>query len=355
MSTIALPTYTIGEGASSTLQSILKDMPVAIVSGEKSWAAAKPHLPEFSICAHHRYGAKCTPAAIEAAAKTAKAAGAHAILGIGGGKALDVAKAAAEMLSLPAYTLPTIAATCAAITKLSVVYREDGAFDAFWFHKTPPAYAVLDTSILVNAPPRYLRAGLADTLAKGIEPPFAARGDEDANYASRLGLSISPMCLEPILACGTKAYQDNLGGKPSPAFTESLQGIIISTGLVSLLVDEGYNCAVAHSVCYGLDAIEGVADRALHGELVGYGCLVQLAIDSAATHSKAAAALLPRVRGFLQSLDIPVTLAGNGLSCDKETLAPMIQVTLSSPDMRKIPYVITESMLFEAMEAVEKM
>lgn len=45
------------------------------------------------------------------------------IFGMGGGKALDTAKGAGYEAGLPVFTFPTIAATCAATTALSVVYK----------------------------------------------------------------------------------------------------------------------------------------------------------------------------------------------------------------------------------------
>ena len=60
------------------------------------------------------YGGKCTYAAIHSCAKREKEVGVQIRLGIGGGKALDTAKVAADELGLPVFTLLAIAATCAA-------------------------------------------------------------------------------------------------------------------------------------------------------------------------------------------------------------------------------------------------
>ena len=54
---------------------------------------------------------------------------------------------------------------------------------------------------------------------------------------------------------------------------------IVSTGLVSLLVLDQYNCAVAHSVYYGLVLLDGFEAENLHGDVVAYGVLVQLLVD----------------------------------------------------------------------------
>ena len=56
------------------------------------------------------------------------------------------------------FTFPTIAATCAATTALSVVYKEDGNFDSFYFYEKPARHSFIDTEIIAAAPECYLRA-----------------------------------------------------------------------------------------------------------------------------------------------------------------------------------------------------
>ena len=50
-------------------------------------------------------------------------------------------------------------------------------------------------------------------------------------------------------------------------------------GMVSLMVLDDYNCAIAHSVYYGLVLLPGFEETYLHGDVVAYGVLVQLAVD----------------------------------------------------------------------------
>jgi glycerol dehydrogenase len=345
--TVRLSAYTIGENAIGALASALGDAPVAVITGEKSWAAAGPRLPGLKICAYIPYGGACTMETIARTAQAATQAGAGAVLGVGGGRALDAAKAAAQSLGLPVYAVPTIAATCAAVTALSIVYHADGRLDRFIFSDEPPRQAFIDTALLAAAPSRYFRAGMLDAMAKHLECTFAMRGDE-VGYADSLGRAISETIFDPLLRTGAQAYRDCLSGRATPVVADALQRVIVSTGNTSLLISEQYNGAVAHSVCYGLGALPGVEARALHGELVGYGCLVQLALDGDAKR-------LAALRAFLQEVGAPIRLADMGVAFEEAALATVITETLAGPDMRKLPYPVTDSMLLAAMAQVERM
>ncbi|MDR0896840.1 MAG: iron-containing alcohol dehydrogenase [Oscillospiraceae bacterium] len=343
--TVRFSAYTVGAGAMDALAKALAGRRVAIVTGEKSWAAAEGRMPPLDRCALLRYGGECTMAAIADTAAKAQAAGADAVLGVGGGKALDVAKGAAARLGLLVYAVPTIAATCAAVTALSVVYHEDGALDQFLLLDRPPEQAFLDTELLARAPARYFRAGLADAMAKHLECTLAQRG-QAVRYVSGLGADISRSIFTPLLQTGAQAYRDCQAGQATDALADALQRMIVSVGMTSLLVDEAHNGAVAHSVCYGLGALPGVEGRVLHGELVGYGCLVQLALDQDMER-------LSALRAFLQAIGSPVSLKEMAIPADAEALTPALRATLAGPDMETLPYPVDEAMLLAAMAVVE--
>ena len=63
------------------------------------------------------------------------------IIGAGGGKVLDTARATAADLELPVVNCPTVASSDAPCSALSVVYTEQGEFDKYIFYnKNPELY-----------------------------------------------------------------------------------------------------------------------------------------------------------------------------------------------------------------------
>ena len=172
--------YTIGETAYEAVAEVcrpfrkedLSDRWKAGNAGRKRETGKSDKGSELSIVREEVFGEECTYARMDELAEEAKASEADMIFGMGGGKALDTAKGTAEKAGLPVFTFPTIAATCAATTALSVVYREDGNFDSFYFFEKPARHSFIDTQIIAEAPEKYLRAGMGDTLGKYFECHF---------------------------------------------------------------------------------------------------------------------------------------------------------------------------------------
>ncbi|MCC8076476.1 MAG: iron-containing alcohol dehydrogenase family protein [Clostridiales bacterium] len=324
---------------------------VLLIGGERALAAAGDELTAalrdsgLEIVDTVVFGADCTLEDIHRWADHAKALSVDMIFGMGGGKALDTAKGAAWEAGLPVFTFPTIAATCAAYTALSVVYREDGSFDHFYYYDRPPRHCFIQLEVIANAPAEYLRAGMGDTIGKHFECHFAARGDELA-HSSALGREISNLCYQPLAQYGIRALNDCRSHRVSYELEQAVLAVIVSTGLVSLLVLDDYNCAIAHSVYYGLVLLPGFEEDNLHGNVVAYGVLVQLAVDGDLEEAT-------RLKSLLQGLGIRTTLAEMGVPLDRATLAPVLRETVTGPDMEHIPYPVSEEMIYSAMELVE--
>ena len=225
------------------------------------------------------------------------------------------------------------------------MYKEDGSFDSFYFYDRPARHCFIDLSIIAKAPAYFLQAGMGDTIGKYFECHFSARGDK-LEHSSALGREISNMCYEPLLEYGVQALKDCKNGLLSLSLEQAVLANVVSTGLVSLMVLDDYNCAVAHSVYYGLVLLPGFEEKYLHGNVVAYGVLVQLAVDGDLEEAR-------RVKAFMKELEIPSTLKEMEVPVDREYLQAVLKETVSGPDMEHIPYVVTEDMIFEAMKVVE--
>lgn len=289
----------------------------------------------------------CTYERIHNLANIAKEKKVDMIFGMGGGKALDTAKGAGFEAGLPVFTFPTIASTCAATTALSVVYKENGDFDSFYFYDRPARHSFIDLTVIANAPYKYLQAGMGDTLGKYFECHFAARGDK-LMHSSALGREISNMCYFPLVEHGKQALLACKTHTPNISLEQAVLANIVSTGLVSLMVLDEYNCAIAHSVYYGLVLLPDFEANYLHGNVVAYGVLVQLAVDNDLDEAR-------RLKAFLKTLDIPTTLKEMNVSLDRTNLQKVLTEIVTGPDMEHIPYPVDEDMIYSAMQAVEQL
>ena len=163
---------------------------------------------------------------------------------------------------------------------------------------------------------------------------------------SAMGVALSVTCYDPILAYGRRALDEVEHGEAGPAMEICARSVIVSAGLVSLLANDSYNCALAHAVCYGLQLFPHVEAQFLHGDLVAYGALVQLVLDGQEEKAR-------ELRTFLVSLGTPVRLAQLGVPLDRKALAATLHEATTGPDMAHIPYPITPDMVFDAMARVE--
>ena len=156
------------------------------------------------------------------------------------------------------------------------------------------------------------------------------------------------MCYLPLLEYAEDALKECREHKAGVALEQAVLANIVSTGLVSLLVLDDYNCAIAHSVYYGLVLLPGFEEENLHGDVVAYGVLVQLMVDKEEAQAK-------EMKAFLQKLGIRTTLAEMGVSLDRNTLKAVLTETVTGPDMEHIPYKVTEDMIYNAMCKVESL
>ena len=120
--------------------------------------------------------------------------GLNVVVGVGGGSAIDTAKATAYYEKLPVVIVPTVVATDAPCTGLSVIYNNDQTFNSYLFYPKNPEAVIVDSAVIANAPVKFLVAGMGDALGTFFERARACERT-DAPSLENGGITRSAMAL----------------------------------------------------------------------------------------------------------------------------------------------------------------
>lgn len=246
------------------------------IYGERAIAAATSFLPAaFTLAGakHIAYGGHCSESAV---AQLCAQAGddRQVVIGVGGGALLDTAKVVARRLGLPLVAIPTIAATCAAWTPLSVWYNDEGQALRFEIFNDANHLVLVEPTIILRAPQEYLLAGIGDTLAKWYEAVVLSPQPENLPLTVRLGIEAALSIRNVLLNSSEQALADQRRGELTQAFLDVVDAIIAGGGMVGGLGERYTRVAAAHAVHNGLTTLPQT-ERFLHGTKVAYGILVQ--------------------------------------------------------------------------------
>ena len=116
-----------------------------------------------------QFGSECSLSEIDSQTENLRGKGIDCLIAIGGGKVADTGKCIAHRLEIPVVVVPTLAATDAPCSALSVVYTPQGTTDHVQFFPQNPEMIVVDTDVIAAAGERYLVAGMGDAMATWYE------------------------------------------------------------------------------------------------------------------------------------------------------------------------------------------
>ncbi|MCC5890941.1 MAG: glycerol dehydrogenase [Alkalibacterium sp.] len=294
------------------------------------------------------FNGECSMKEINRISDIAKEKSVDFILGMGAGKALDTAKAVADMVKVPIVVFPTLASTDAPTSGLSVVYTEDGAFDQYLFYKKNPDLVLMDTAIIAGAPARMMASGISDAMATLVEARAVKQKNGNTmsgGKATISGFAIAEKCEEVLFDYGVLAYESNKQNVVTPA----LEAIVEANTLLSGLGFEDSGLAAAHAIHNGFTAVDGDIHHLTHGEKVAYGTLTQLVLENKTIEE------IDRYLEMYIALDLPVTL--EQMHLDDKTHEELLDVgksaTKEGETMDNMPFVVTPEDVVEAIRAVD--
>jgi len=348
--------YTQGSNATLSLGKEMATLglagPALIVAGKTAIAvlsdAWRLSLEEagfaYQVC---RFGGECSLSEIERVKREAHDLGARVIIGAGGGKVLDTARAAAADLDLPVVNCPTVASSDAPCSALSVIYTDGGAFLQYRIYGKNPDLVLVDTQVIAQSPPRLLVAGMGDALATWFEAKTCVEGNirnMRGGGSSQSALALAELCYRILLRDGVDALAALQNQSPTPA----LERLVEANTLLSGLGFESSGLAAAHAVHNGLTAVPQT-HAYFHGEKVAYGVLVQLILE------KKGQPLLEEVLDFATRVGLPTTLAALGLADMTDEMLDQIAVRSTAPGetIHNEPFPVQPQMVAGAIRAAD--
>lgn len=293
------------------------------------------------------FNGECSKGEVNRLVDVSKANGCDMVIGVGGGKILDTAKATAYYTETPVLICPTIASTDAPCSALSVLYTDEGVFDSYLFLKSSPDMVLMDTDVIVDSPIRLTVAGMGDALATYFEARACKASDATtcaSGKATLAAMALAKLCYETLLKNGVQAKLALEAG----VCTEPVERIIEANTLLSGIGFESGGLAGAHAIHNGFTALPET-HAVYHGEKVAFGTLTQLVLEGAAKDE------LADVYEFCQSVGLPTTLAQLGITdvTEEKIRAVAELASVESESIHNMPFTVTADKVYAAIMAAD--
>lgn len=269
------------------------------------------------------------------------------VIGIGGGKILDTAKAVAYYNSAPVLICPTIASTDAPCSALSVIYTEDGTFEEYLYLPANPNMVLMDTDTIAKSPVRLTVSGMGDAFATYFE----ARACQASGATTCAGgnvtsaaMGLAKLCFDNLMAEGIKAKTALEAGACTPA----VEKIIETNTLLSGIGFESGGLAGAHAIHNGFTVLED-CHHMYHGEKVAFGTITQLVLEDIDQDE------LFELIDWCIELGLPVTLKELGITeVTDEKLMKVAEAACAENDtLHNMPFEVNPQKVCAAIKAAD--
>lgn len=273
---------------------------------------------------------------------------ADCVIGVGGGKGLDVAKGVALRAKTPFIAVPSIASNDSPTGRSLAVYNDDHVLVAIESIPDSPLMVLADTALIANAPARFLKSGMGDALAKKFEVERAVADGASNFFGTRqliTPMAIADACYATLRKHGVAAMAAAERHQPDEAFEAVVEANILMAGLSF----ENGGLSYAHAVVRGLVKARG-AGRAPHGDHVAYATLVQLAIEGRSDE------FIADVASFCSEVGLPVSLSQLGMeNPESDEIAEIARLTTIGPKGGRIIVAAEQSQIADAIVRIEAM
>lgn len=239
------------------------------------------------------YAKSCDHSTLQRVKKHAGLVKADLVMGIGGGKNIDLAKAVAHYMKIPFISIPTILSHDGIASDRAVIAKGKKKYPIVG---SPPIAVIADLDVLSQAPYRYFAAGCGDVIAKitSVLDWRLARDEKGEDYDEFIA-NMTYSAAETIIN-NAKKHEKNY--KTS---IKLLLETLITCGMAMTITKSSRPCSGSeHMFCHTLDFL-APDNTGLHGEKCALGAYIMAHLHGI-DHEK--------IREALVSYRLPTTFRG---------------------------------------------
>ena len=250
------------------------------------------------------------------------------LIGVGGGRSIDVAKLAAAKTGKAFISVPTVASHDGIASSLVSV---KGMERPYTVKAVSPVAVVMDSGIIAASPYRFTAAGCGDVISKVTEVEdwklaHADKGDYYGAYAASLALMSSQLVMESA---------ERIRRNTSETVRDLLEALISCSTSMSIAGSSRPCSGSAHLFSHALDLI--VDKPALHGEQCGVGAIMMAHLHGLDWE---------KIRVSLEKIGAPTTAATLGIKKEK-----IIEALVIAQSIRPDRYTILSKITLDKASA----
>lgn len=312
----------IGEGVISQLGSFLINLnknvkSVSIISGSivraRTGRSCNKILKEFSIAAYWHTAPAATIDAVTSLQRFISTDSPDFLLGLGGGRSVDIAKMISFGLQVPFVSVPTSASHDGISSPFVSIRGHDKPYS---LKAHAPIGVLADTELISKAPDRLNASGCGDLIGKlTAVKDWELANKENNEYFGSYAANLAHLSSKII----TDMYKDSSRNEKD---VRTLVEALISAGVASCIAGSSRPCSGSeHLFSHALEYVSRY-DCGLHGERVGLGTIMMSKLHGLETES---------VTKALKNASAPTTAKEIGIS-EKDIVRALVMAQSLRPD-----------------------
>ncbi len=280
------------------------------IVGPRTHEILKQRVPDLLTSSSVFISEEATVSAARAATLAAERLGAHCVVGVGGGKNIDIAKFVGARLGIPVISVPTIPSHDGIASPMVSL---GGSAHPYSEYVGPPELVVVDTDVLASAPIRFFQSGFGDVIGKytSVYDWWLAHVDT-GEYFGHYSAALARMTFRHVVR-----FRREIASRSDEGVNVLLEALVTNGLVMGIQHSSRPASGSEHLISHALDYLRG--RKGPHGLQVGIGTIVAAYLQGRDWE---------RIRRYLEDVDAPTTAEALGISADMMVKALVIAPTL---------------------------